>query len=200
MIRDAALQASGLLNPAIGGPPIRPYQPPGVWAEIFMGRFTYEPSEGAAQYRRTLYAFWRRSSAPTFLFDSSQRQVCEVRSRRTNTPLHALTLLNDKTQLVAAAELSRIAVSQTDSIDQRISDLYQRVLSRKPTPQESKIVAERWQNAIKHYRQHREQADQLLETGNLNVASMDADLRPELAAGMVTASLLLNLDEAITRE
>lgn len=200
MIRDAALQTSGLLNPAIGGPPIRPYQPPGVWAEIFMGRFTYEPSEGAAQYRRTLYAFWRRSSAPTFLFDSSQRQVCEVRSRRTNTPLHALTLLNDKTQLVAAAELSRLVVSATDSIDERISDLYHRVLSRKPTPQEGGIVAERWQTTIKHYRQHHEQADQLLETGNLDVASMDARLRSELAAGMVTASMLLNLDEAITRE
>ena len=64
MIRDAALQASGLLNPAIGGPPIRPYQPAGVWQEIFMGRFTYEPSVGAAQFRRTVYAFWRRSSAP----------------------------------------------------------------------------------------------------------------------------------------
>ncbi len=200
MIRDAALQASGLLNPAIGGPPIRPYQPPGVWAEIFMGRFTYEPSEGAAQYRRTLYAFWRRSSGPTFLFDSSQRQVCEVRSRRTNTPLHALTLLNDKTQLVAAAELSRIAVSQTDSIDDRISHLYQRVLSRKPTRQEVKIVAERWRTTLKHYRQHAEQADQLLENGNVDIASIDAAQRGELAAGMVTASMLLNLDEAITRE
>ena len=74
MLRDAALRSSGLLNPAVGGPPVRPYQPDGVWEENFMGRFHYSPSEGAAQYRRTLYAFWRRSIAPTFLFDSAQRR------------------------------------------------------------------------------------------------------------------------------
>lgn len=200
MIRDAALQASGLLNPAIGGPPIRPYQPAGVWKEIFMGRFTYEPSVGAAQLRRTVYAFWRRSSAPTFLFDSSPRQVCEVRSRRTNTPLHALTLLNDQTQLVAAAELGRSAVLEADSIEQRIMNLYQQILSRDPTQREAEIVARRWQTALEHYRQHPEQADQLLETGLLNDVTSAADLRPQLAAGMVAASMLLNLDEAITRE
>ena len=87
MIRDAALASSGLLNPALGGPPVRPHQPEGVWEEIFMGRFTYQPSQGAAQHRRTLYAFWRRSIAPTFLFDSAQRRVCEVAMTRTNTPL-----------------------------------------------------------------------------------------------------------------
>ncbi|MFK7778211.1 MAG: PSD1 and planctomycete cytochrome C domain-containing protein, partial [Gimesia sp.] len=102
MIHDAALKASGLLNTATGGPTVMPYQPQGVWAEMFMGRYRYEPSQGAAQYRRSLYAFWRRSSAPTFLFDSAQRRVCEVRSRRTNTPLQALTLLNDVTILEAS--------------------------------------------------------------------------------------------------
>jgi len=85
MIRDSALQASGLLNPTLGGPPVRPYQPAGVWEENFMGRFKYEPSDGKEQYRRTVYAFWRRSVAPTLLFDSAQRRVCEVRSPRTNT-------------------------------------------------------------------------------------------------------------------
>ncbi|MEQ2009714.1 MAG: PSD1 and planctomycete cytochrome C domain-containing protein, partial [Limisphaerales bacterium] len=75
MLRDGALRSSGLMNAALGGPPVRPHQPEGVWEEIFMGRFKYEPSEGAAQHRRTLYAFWRRSIAPTFLFDSAQRRV-----------------------------------------------------------------------------------------------------------------------------
>ncbi|MGB0580792.1 MAG: PSD1 and planctomycete cytochrome C domain-containing protein, partial [Limisphaerales bacterium] len=107
MIRDGALKAAGLLNSAIGGPPVRPYQPVGVWREMFMGRFTYQPSVGPAQFRRTLYAFWRRSSAPTFLFDSSQRRMCEVRPRRTNTPLHALTLLNDTSMLESARHIAR---------------------------------------------------------------------------------------------
>jgi hypothetical protein len=107
--------------------------------------------------------------------------------------------------LVAAAELSRIAVAEGDSMDDRIAVLYQRVLSRQPTPQEAKIVAQRWRTTIEHYRQQPDQAGQLLETGNLEtgnleIASIDARQRGELAAGMVTASMLLNLDEAITRE
>ncbi|HEX3135127.1 MAG TPA: PSD1 and planctomycete cytochrome C domain-containing protein, partial [Planctomycetota bacterium] len=68
MLRDAALAAGGLLNPEIGGPPVKPYQPDGMWEELFMGRFRYEASEGLAQYRCTFYAFWRRSIVPTFLF------------------------------------------------------------------------------------------------------------------------------------
>ncbi len=114
MLRDAALHASGLLEPALGGPPVRPYQPAGVWEENFMGRFTYEPSEGPAQYRRTLYAFWRRSIAPTFLFDSAQRRSCEVRTPRTNTPLQALTLLNDENYLEASRALATRALKRPD--------------------------------------------------------------------------------------
>ena len=165
-----------------------------------MGRFRYEPSEGAAQYRRTLYAFWRRSSAPTFLFDTAQRRVCEVGTRRTNTPLHALTLMNDKTQLVASAELGSMAVSVADSTDERIKWLYSRVLSRQPTSRESKIVAQRWHDAVEYYLAEPEQANQLLETESSVVASIDVTQRPQLAAAMVAASMLLNLDEAITRE
>lgn len=200
MIRDAALRASGLLNPAIGGPPIRPYQPEGVWKEIFMGRFTYEPSEGPAQFRRTLYAFWRRSSSPTFLFDSAQRRVCEVRARRTNTPLHALTLLNDKTQLVASAQLSRDTMAETDSIASRIDEMYFRVLSRRPTSKERQIVASRFETISNHYLDSPGQAKELLTSGNVDVEQADAESLASLAAGMVTASMLLNLDEAITRE
>jgi hypothetical protein len=106
MLHDAVLKTSGILNPVLGGPPVKPFQPPGIWQDIFMGRFTYEPSPGSARYRRMLYSFWRRSSAPAFLFDQAQRRVCEVRARRTNTPLQALTLLNDEAILEAAHALS----------------------------------------------------------------------------------------------
>lgn len=194
MLRDAALAASGLLNPALGGPPVRPFQPEGVWEEIFMGRFTYEPSEGAAQYRRTLYAFWRRSIAPTFLFDSAQRRVCEVGMTRTNTPLQALTLLNDRTVLTAARELSRQMLTQTE-IPTALTWLYERVLSRKPTAPELAVLHREWQRAHEHYTRQPQEAATYLET-----LPTDPERLSRLAAGCLVATMVMNLDEAITHE
>lgn len=185
MIRDAALTSAGLLNPALGGPPVRPHQPDGVWEEIFMGRFTYEPSQGAAQHRRTLYAFWRRSIAPTFLFDSAQRRVCEVAMTRTNTPLQALTLLNDETMMEASRALAkRMLAAKTED---RLPLLYRSVLTRLPTAKELAVLQRELDSALAHYRVHPEDARKLQTT-------------PELAAHTLVASLVLNLDEAITHE
>lgn len=194
MLRDAALTVSGLLNPALGGPPVRPYQPAGVWEENFMGRFTYAPSEGAAQNRRTLYAFWRRSIAPTFLFDSAQRRVCEVSVTRTNTPLQALTLLNDRTILMASRELSRQMVKLEDA-GQRIKWLYERVLARAPEGDERAVVLREWQRALQHYQKAPQEAAAYLEA-----EPAPGMMLAELAAGSVVATLVLNLDEAITHE
>ncbi len=185
MIRDAALASSGLLNPALGGPPVRPYQPDGVWEEIFMGRFTYEPSQGPAQHRRSLYAFWRRTIAPTFLFDSAQRRVCEVAMTRTNTPLQALTLLNDETMMEASRALAkRMLAAKTED---RLPLLYQSVLTRPATPKEQSVLQRELDRALAHYRTHPEDARKLQTT-------------PELAAHTLIASMVLNLDEAITHE
>lgn len=189
MIRDAALQTSGLLNPAIGGPPVKPYQPEGVWEELFMGRYTYVPSAGPAQYRRTLYAYWRRSIAPVFLFDSAQRRVCEVGVRRTNTPLQALTLLNDATMLEASRKLAEIP---------RIPEIGFHVLSRDLTADELAVVTREADRALAYYQAHPAEAREFLKVGQAReVPFADA---PALASRMVAASLLLNLDEAITRE
>ena len=185
MIRDAALTYSGLLNPALGGPPVRPYQPDGVWEEIFMGRFTYEPSQGAAQHRRTLYAFWRRSIAPTFLFDSAQRRSCEVAISRTNTPLQALTLLNDETMMEASRALAKRMLAA--KIEDRLTLLYQAVLNRNATAKEHAVLQRELDRALTHYRAHPADARKLQTT-------------PELAAHTLVASLVLNLDEAITHE
>jgi hypothetical protein len=184
MLRDAALKSAGLLNPALGGPPVRPHQPEGVWEEIFMGRFTYVPSQGAAQHRRTLYAFWRRSIAPTFLFDSAQRRVCEVSMTRTNTPLQALTLLNDQTMMEAARSLAeQMLATPTD----RLQLLYKAVLTRQATPSELSVLQRELDRALNHYRAHPADAVKLEST-------------PELAAHTLIANLVLNLDEAITHE
>jgi Protein of unknown function (DUF1549)/Protein of unknown function (DUF1553)/Planctomycete cytochrome C len=201
MLRDAALETAGLLNPAIGGPPVKPFQPPGVWEEIFMGRFRYEPSEGAAQNRRTLYAFWRRSIAPTFLFDSAQRRVCEVRPARTNTPLQALTLLNDATYLEASRSLAEGAIRNAKDAPGRLEDIMRRVLARPPHESELAVLKKQLERALDHYRAHPEDASRWLVAGNAgHVAPPEDTDSAETAAYMLVSSLILNLDEAITHE
>jgi hypothetical protein len=198
MLRDAALSYAGLLNPTLGGPPVRPYQPPGVWEEMFMGRFKYEPSDGPAQYRRTVYAFWRRAIAPTFLFDSAQRRVCEVRTARTNTPLQALALLNDASILEASRALAATAVKESGDPAGRVATIFRRVLSREPTPREREILLKQVDLARAHYAAHPADADKMLALGQGDV---DPKLdRPTVAAYLTAASMVLNLDEAITHE
>lgn len=200
MIRDAALKASGLLNGAVGGPPVFPYQPPGVWRDQFMGRFVYQPSIGPAQYRRTLYAFWRRTSAPTFLFDSAMRRTCEVVPRRTNTPLHALTLLNDTTSLEAARTLAELAIAQApNEIAERVDFLCLRILSRRPTGDEAgRVLVPQYEKATAYYEEHPEEALTLTTVGQLTAP--DERIAADVAATMLLANLLLNLDEGITHE
>lgn len=195
MIRDNALRAAGLLNPAIGGPPVKPWQPEGVWNEIFMGRFTYKPSVGPAQYRRTLYAYWRRSSAPTFLFDSAQRRVCEVGTRRTNTPLQALTLLNDTTMLESSRVLADLVMGQEGD---RLETLSWRMIGRSLTDAESTVISRAQTKALDYYRSHPDQAVSFSTVGQQPEPSIK--VAPNIASWMTVASMMLNLDEAMTHE
>lgn len=219
MIRDAALHSSGLLSPTVGGPPVYPYQPEGVWEAMFMGRFRYEPSQGEAQFRRTIYAFWRRSAAPTFLFDSAQRRVCEVNVSRTNTPLQALTLMNDLSLREAARRIARDAIESTGkstgkSTEQeaaeasalpskvvqtrRLTGMFAQVLGRAPDATELNRLQQSLTKAHHFYQQHPAMAEQLLAFGQPEESPASAD--PEWAAYYLVASLILNLDEAITHE
>ncbi len=200
MIRDAMLASSGLLNPAIGGPPIFPYQPPGVWKDQFMGRFEYKPSVGPAQYRRTLYAFWRRTSAPTFLFDTAMRRTCEVVSRRTNTPLHALTLLNDTTSLQASKSLAELSLADDEASDQgeRLESMFRRVVGRQPDEAELAVLLRQFERAMEFYREDGQSAVKLVRVDQLD--TVPENRLTELAAGMLVANMILNLDEAITHE
>ncbi len=195
MIRDHALAASGLLNPAVGGPPVKPWQPVGVWQEIFMGRFTYRPSVGPAQYRRTVYAYWRRSSAPTFLFDSAQRRVCEVGARRTNTPLHALTLLNDTTMFEASRHLALRAIQDMPE-NERVEGLVNRVLSRAPSEEETALLERELARNREYYHKHPSEATQYVNQTWLETTVPAT----ELASYTLLASMVLNLDEAMTHE
>lgn len=201
MIRDVALASSGLLNPARGGPPVFPHQPPGVWADQFMGRLHYSPTLGAEQYRRTLYAFWRRNSAPAFLFDTTMRRECEVGVRRTNTPLHALTLLNDRTALEAARALALQALP--GSSREVVWRVFERVLLRYPQEQEARELLRYHAQALEHYLEHPEDADSLLHAATPALPRPPDPSAPppaEIAAGTLLASLVFNLDEAVTHE
>jgi hypothetical protein len=114
ILRDWALASAQLLNPAIGGPPVYPYQPEGIWESLAITKerdFTYPASSGTDLYRRSLYTFWRRTVAPANLFDTSNRQACRVRSQPTSTPLHALTTLNDPTWVESARVLAERALA-----------------------------------------------------------------------------------------
>lgn len=209
MIRDGALRSSGLMNDALGGPTVMPYQPDGVWAEMFMGRFRYQPSQGNAQYRRTLYAFWRRSAAPTFLFDSSQRRICEVRPRQTNTPLQALTMLNDLNIMTSARNLAKNAITQRTGVSQQLEYLFEAVLCRQPDRNELTVLAREYDAAMRHYGQGefgKEQAVELLRFGQPEQFSdgknilLPTEHSAKLASLMIVASVIYNLDEAVTHE
>lgn len=161
-----------------------------------MGRFKYRPSEGSEQYRRTVYAFWRRSASPAFLFDSAQRRVCEVRLPRTNTPLQALTLMNDLTYLESARVLAERALEA--SKDSPVEAVFERVLSRKPRPEEVQVLKSRYTKAWEWYRSHPQDAHKAVSHGQSS--PNPALSKAQLAATTLVATLVLNLDEAITRE
>lgn len=198
MIRDAALSYSGLLDDSFGGPPVLPYQPAGVWDALFKGKYTYDTSQGALQFRRTVYAFWRRSSSPTFLFDIAPRRVCEVRTRLTNTPLHALTLMNDLGQLEAARALAVGLVERELDTDGRIDWMFQHVVSRSPTDEEHQILRNKLDDWLMLYSAEPDKAREFLAFGQPELYVTENC--PETAAYTVLANLLLNLDEVITHE
>src|SRR5437773_7807934 len=141
MRRDQALAVGGLLVEKVGGPPVKPYQPSGVWEDATFGQIKYQQDHGDALYRRSLYTFWRRIVGPTEFFDSAARQTCSVRPSRTNTPLHAFTTMNDPTFVEAARALAqRVMTTAGDSDRDRIALAYRLVLARRPSEQASTIL------------------------------------------------------------
>lgn len=204
MLRDQALAASGLLVPKLGGPPVKPYQPEGVWEEATFGAKKYQPDQGEALYRRSLYTFWRRIVAPTMFFDTASRQTCTVRTSRTNTPLQALALMNDITYLEAARTLAtRIVLNEAAGTEQeRLRSLFEQILVRPPTPEELDSLGEslgRWREKMAAAPS---QVKELLAAGASppSLAHADEAARTEAAAWTAVAMILLNLDETLTKE
>jgi hypothetical protein len=197
MIRDQALAASGLLVEKVGGPSVKPYQPPGVWQELFGGR-GYEADKGDGLYRRSLYTYWRRTVAPPGMmnFDSPSREVCVVRETRTNTPLQALNLMNDTIYLEASRKLAErmLREGRGDPLAWGV----RLVLGREPRAAERQTLAGATARFLDHYRANPSEAAQYLSQGD---SPRDPAIAPStLAAYTAAASLLLNMDEAVTRQ
>ncbi len=199
MLRDQALFVSGLLVPELGGPPVRPYQPAGVWADATFGKIRYQQDHGSKLYRRSLYVFWRRIVGPTMFFDVAKRQTCTVRVARTNSPLHALVLLNETGYVEAARNLAERLLREAPTNDAaRLRSALLRLACREPTPQETSRLLARLQHLRRHFAQHRKDAEALLAVGESpRDESLDA---AEHAAWTALCNMLLNLDEVLSKE
>ena len=203
VVRDQALSIAGLLNEKVGGPSVRPYQPEGIWDEInvYGNLRNYKHDTNGDQYRRSLYTIWKRTSAPPsmMLFDAPGREICVVRRSRTNTPLQALALLNDETYVEASRKLAeKMIVEGGATAEDRIAYGFRRATAREPDERELKVLKIGLEQRLMKYRQHVESAKRLAAIGDSKSA---AGIDPaELAAYATTASVILNLDETITKE
>ncbi len=198
-VRDIALEASGLLSSKIGGPSVFPYQPDGIWTQIYSGD-KWEISKGEDKYRRGLYTFWRRTSPyPAFMsFDAPSRELICTRRPRSNTPLQALTTLNDPAYVEASEALARRMMTETkgDAVD-RIAYGFRLCVARAPRRNEIKRLVSLYNEELSRYKADGKAAEKLA-TSELGKAPEKADL-DELAAWTVVANVLLNLDETITK-
>jgi len=199
-IRDQALAMAGLLERQVGGPPVKPYQPAGLW-EVLSNEDPYEHDEGAGLYRRSLYTFWKRTLGPPFLltFDAAHRETCIVRTRRTNTPLQALNLMNGVTFLEAARKMAeRMMQEGGESRRERIAYGFELATARPPKPGEYETLSKAYGRFLRSFQGDPREAKRYLSEGE---SPRDKSLDPvKLAAYANVASLILNLDETITKE
>ncbi|HIK90969.1 MAG TPA: DUF1553 domain-containing protein [Planctomycetes bacterium] len=201
MLRDNALAISGLLVEKRGGPSVKPYQPAGLWRDVtYDSDRAYQPDSGAALYRRSLYTFWKRQSPPPNMrvFDAPTRETCTVQRSRTNTPLQALALMNDPTFVEASRTLAeRLMTEAPGDPSKQIIVAFRTATARRPTAYEVDVLRDVFEVQKNVFATMQSEALKLLSVGDskrndaLNVA--------EHAAWTVVTSMILSLDETITR-
>lgn len=200
-IRDNALHVSGLLSLRAGGEPIMPYQPGGIWRAVGRNQPTWNAAEDEARFRRGLYVVWKRGAPyPSFVtFDAPDRSACTVQRPKTNTPLQALVLLNDRVYAETAVGLAQRMMIEAGSEDPRdiARTAYRLVTGRRASEKTSNLL-------VTLYREEKQQISQspaLIEQrlGVLPQSFRNPDLSPlEIASWYAIASALLNLDQTIT--
>jgi hypothetical protein len=216
VVRDAALAASGLLVPKLGGPPVKPYHPAGVWEGTSMmssNTRNYKQDAGESLYRRSIYTLWKRQAPPASMdiFDGPTREVCVVRRERTNTPMQALVTMNDPQFVEAARALAQGAMlalrsspqaserpgASGSNVDAALDFMTVRVLARRFTAAERAIVRRAHADFLAHYEANSAAAAQLIAVGE---SKADATLpAPKLAALTMVANQIFSLDEALNK-
>jgi hypothetical protein len=201
-VRDVVLASSGLLNNTIGGPSVKPYQPSGLWEGATSGRGVlakYEQDHGPELYRRGMYTFIKLTVPPPSLiiFDGSNRDQCEVKRSKTNTPLQALVMMNDPAVLEASRVLSQTLVAKGANAKDNIYNAFRRIVCRKPTEKEMKILEGYYNDELQLYSQKKLKAQATIAAGEYQ-ADPKAD-PVKTAALMMTIETMYNLEETITK-
>lgn len=203
VIRDQVLSVSGLLIGKIGGKSVKPYQPEGLWKPVGFGgsnTAVFRQDSGEALFRRSMYTFWKRTSPPPSMsiFDAPDRETCQVRRARTNTPLQALVLLNDVQFIEAARRFAeKVIADGGDSVESRVNYIYRSVLARQPSQKELGIVSSLFNEHLEEFQADPEAAKQLLSLGE---SGRNEELNStELGAWTMIVHLVFNLSETVTK-
>jgi hypothetical protein len=203
IIRDQALFLSGLMHGVIGGPSVKPYQPEGLWKPVGFGgsnTSVFQQDSGEKLYRRSMYTFWKRTSPPPSMttFDAPDRETCQVRRARTNTPLQALVLLNDVQFIEAARRFAeRIQTEGGETNDEKLNFAFRSTVGRAPVSSELDRLRKNLMDYQQHFQAQPAAASELLTVGESPAnAQLDSI---QTAAWTLISHLLLNLSETITR-
>jgi hypothetical protein len=203
IVRDYILSTSGLLNTKIGGPSVKPYQPKGVWESSTSGRgslASYKQDHGSDIYRRGLYTFIKLTAPPPsmMIFDASNRDQCEAKRSSTNTPLQALTMLNDPTILEAARVLGENTSLSKKSLDEKIDQAFETIVIRKPTKFEREKLNAYCKKQVAFFNTKPAVAEAALKVGEFEHPKQKYN-SSEAAALMKTILIMYNLEETITK-
>ncbi|HLX90985.1 MAG TPA: PSD1 and planctomycete cytochrome C domain-containing protein [Puia sp.] len=201
-IRDLVLSSSGLLNKTIGGPSVKPYQPPGLWESATSGRgvlATYVQDHGDSLYRRGMYTFIKLTVPPPSMtmFDASNRDQCEVRRLKTNTPLQALIMLNDPTVLEASRVLAGKLTMEQNSAAEKIIKAFRLIVCRKPSDKELKTLEDYYDDQVHLFKEKASDAEKALDAGEYQQQKNTDESGAAALMQVITA--LYNLEETITK-
>jgi len=201
-IRDMALASADILSERVGGPPVKPYQPEGIWEAVAMPQSNtknYKQDIGENLYRRSVYTFWKRTAAPPTMeiLNAPTREVFCVGREQTNTPLQALALMNDPQFVEAGRVLASKAIKEVETFDGRLDLISLRLLNRQMDTEEREAVKATFDAAMKYYTEKPEEARLANAVGEMVLDEELPDI--ELAAWSIVAGQVFNLDETVTR-
>lgn len=198
MVRDQALTTSGLLTHKLYGPSVMPPQPDGIWSAVY-NQSKWKTATDADRFRRGLYTYWRRTSPyPSMLnFDAGSREVCQIRRIRTNTPLQALVLMNDPVYVEAAGALALRAINDAKDNNGRAARMFRLALVRPPADREVQRLLAMHETAIARFAKDPEATKSVIAAARMKAPDRADPV--DVAAWVVVANVVLNLDESVTK-